>query len=87
MKDLTFHRRNILAYYQEHPFDEFTPQEIQQLLLPEVPLKDIRRAMCRMVEDDKLAVTANKKQAATGRLHKTYRIVSRYEHIWRMYSK
>ncbi len=87
MKELIFHRHKIIAYYQDHPFQEFTPQEIQQLILQDVALKDIRRSMNRLADEEELVVTANTKQGMTGRFHKTYRIVSRYDYIWRMYSK
>jgi hypothetical protein len=67
--------QKILAFFEKHPNEEFTPPEIQLALsMYSTPLTSLRRAISNLTKSEKLVMTDNKKMGIYGMKNYTWRL-------------
>lgn len=70
----TCQEETILSFFSSRPHQEFTPDEVQQRVLPNAPITSVRRAISDLTKLGALEKTENKRQSIYGRPAHTWKL-------------
>jgi hypothetical protein len=71
----------VLSFFMDRPYEEYTPSNVHQMLNFEGPLTSIRRAMTTLTKDGYLIKTDNKRIGIWGRPEHTWKYIPEEEKV------
>lgn len=74
-------KRDVLRFFKEHPFDEFTAPEVQEYVLPHLASHDVFDILTALQEEDEeIYETKNQRQNDMGTFYNTWKKEVKYNY-------